>query len=124
MRFSTLVAFMAPLSALAAPTYINRRSSEYKFQDAAELGIQGEILTKGLDDTITTLDTIQDVADDFYSPSQNAVYEQAEYAQRFALYAKEAVIRIVEAIEAGYDADYYEYVDTSTALHVRSCQNK
>lgn len=106
MRFSTIAAFVLPLSALAAPSLIERQSA----LDAAR-----QQVVDGLTNASTALNTTIAQAAAIKRPSQQAVIDDANQAQGNITLAGAAVERIGAAILAAAAPQESEYVKCTAA---------
>ena len=102
MRFSTLVAFTLPFSALAAPVLIQRQSA---------LDLARQQVVEGLTNAGTALDTTLAQATAIEHPPQQAVIDDTIKAQADIALASAAVERIGNAIVAAQVPNEAECVD-------------
>jgi hypothetical protein len=102
MRFSTFVAFMLPLSALAAP---------YPGDCSAGLDIIRQQFVDSLITTGTALNATLDQAHAIQSPPQQELINGATKAKENIERAGEAVLRIGAALEVGKVPNDSEYVN-------------
>jgi len=102
MRFSTLVAFVLPLSALAAP---------YPVQPTSELDIFRNLFVQGLIDAGNALNATIALAQTIQNPPQQEVIDGAVQANENIRLSGEAVVRIGAALDAGLTPADAEYVD-------------
>lgn len=102
MRFSTLVTFMLPLSALAAPSLVERQS--------AALEAARQDVVDGLAKAGKAVNTTLAQAAAIKSPLQQAVIYGATKVQGDIAFANAAVDRIAAQIQAAVPSKESEYV--------------
>jgi len=103
MRVATFVAFMLPLSALAAPTS--------SVQSTAELDYARDQFFQGFIDTSTALNATIDTAKAITFPPQQDVIDGATKAYVNLRLAGDTLMRIVAALEVQKMPAESEYVD-------------
>jgi len=108
MLFSILVAFVTPLSALAAPSLVQRQPAPVP--DLAALDAARIQVVEGLANAGIALNTTIAQATAIKRPSQQAVIDGANDALGDIALANGAVERIGAAILAGVAPDEAEYV--------------
>jgi len=114
MRFSTLVTFMLPLSALAAPSLVERQS--------AALEAARKDVVDGLANAGKAVNTTLAQAAAIKNPPQQAVIYDATKVQGNLAFANAAVDRIgdsIQAAEPSKESEYVKYSLVTTPSRVR-----
>lgn len=114
MRLSTLVTFMLPLSALAAPSLVERQS--------AALEAARKDVVDGLANAGKAVNTTLAQAATIKSPSQQAVIYDVTKVQADIAFANAAVDRIgasIQAAEPSKESEYVNYSLTTAPPRVR-----